>query len=92
MRSIVLLALLSLVSPACTVDEEIVEGKRCYVGSSDPETTCMKGYECKCDLGQCICVKVEALGSPPPGQRVERWSDADPSRALLRRLGLTPPE
>jgi len=96
-----LLALLLLGSPACTVDDSIIEGKHCSPGSvSDPDKTCMTGYECKCEFGECLCVKIDSLRVLPPEPRLSGpvgptaaapITELDPSRSLLLRLGLTPP-
>ncbi len=86
-----LFALLLALPLACTVDDDIVEGKHCYTGSSDPDKSCMSGYECRCNFGECLCVKKDSLRAAPPELASSaRRSEVDPSLALLRRLGLTP--
>jgi hypothetical protein len=84
-RALFLLAL--GVAGACTVDDSIVEGKACVLGSTNPDSSCMTGYECRCGDGKCLCVKVESLRQP---LRLESQAASDPSLLLLRRLGLEP--
>lgn len=82
-RALLVLAL--AVSSACTVDDSIVEGKACVLGSTNPDSSCMTGYECRCGDGKCLCVKVESLRQP-----LRPEAESDPSLLLLRRLGLEP--
>ncbi len=43
--------------PSCTVDEDVVEGKKCERVTSDPTKGCVKGYECMCEQSSCVCRK-----------------------------------
>jgi hypothetical protein len=62
MRFIVtLLLLLATSGAACRTDDDVVENKRCMPVGNDPNRDCVKGYECRCEQGDCFCRKVQGL-------------------------------
>jgi len=90
MRTLGLIAalLLALGTAACTVDDDVVEGKRCYPTGSDPNKSCVKGYECKCAFGDCLCQKAEPAPSSAESGLLPASATEDPSLRLLRQQGL----
>lgn len=72
------LAGLLLVS-SCTVDEDVVEGKVCYMTGTDPNAQCASGYECKCELGKCTCQKSAAKESSLTSSTAELFPGSEPA-------------
>jgi hypothetical protein len=62
---VALLVLLALSCATCRTDDDVVENKRCMPVGTDPNRDCVKGYECRCEQGDCFCRKVQALAPSP---------------------------
>ena len=87
----------------CTVDDEVIEGKKCVRSISDPNKDCIKGYECLCEQSVCFCRKKadglaeqvsvsskteDFVSENPSPAAPSAFAVADPNYLFLQRLGM----